>query len=48
MPAALRQPLADWLLALERQRYAPPAAGGAATLATLRRDFHQLQWPRAA
>ncbi len=47
LPAALRQPLADWLLALERQRYAP-AAASAATLATLRRDFHQLQWPRAA
>lgn len=36
------QPLHDWLLALESQRYAPHPLR---RLGTLRRDFHQLRWP---
>ncbi len=34
---------ADWLLRLEAQRYAPHPR---ATVATLRREFKQLHWPR--
>ncbi|MDO5625684.1 MAG: DUF3488 and transglutaminase-like domain-containing protein [Pseudomonadota bacterium] len=45
LPEALRSPLADWLLALERLRYAP-SRGGSASLATLAREFRQLAWPR--
>ena len=40
--------LQDWLLRLERLRYAPTAAAGGPTqarLATLRREFNQLAWP---
>ena len=50
LPPELRQPLADWLLALERQRYAPQPAQQtpAAALAKLRRDLQQLRWPRPA
>jgi len=45
LPAELRQPLHDWLLALERLRYAPsPQADG---LATLEREFRRFRWPRA-
>ncbi len=36
------QPLADWLLALEAQRY---ARAPRASLADLRREFKQLSWP---
>ena len=42
-------PLSRWLLALERQRYAAPGSPGSSTapsLATLRRAFRQLRWPR--
>jgi protein-glutamine gamma-glutamyltransferase len=35
--------LADWLLKLEAQRY---ARASATSLAALRREFHQLSWPR--
>jgi transglutaminase-like putative cysteine protease len=49
LPEPLRQPLIDWLLALERQRYAPATSPAASTtLATLARDFRQLTWPRPA
>jgi hypothetical protein len=34
--------LADWLLKLEAQRYAPDPG---ASLAALRREFQQLSWP---
>ena len=47
--AELRAPLSRWLLALERQRYAAPGSPGSSTapsLATLRRAFRQLRWPR--
>jgi transglutaminase-like putative cysteine protease len=37
------RPLVDWLLKLEAQRY---AASGPASLTALRREFHQLAWPR--
>jgi hypothetical protein len=37
------RPLADWLLALEAQRYAPPSGR---SLAALRRELHQIAWPR--
>jgi hypothetical protein len=37
------RPLADWLLKLEAQRYAPAAD---ASLAALRREFHHIAWPR--
>ena len=40
----LRQRLAAWLLALERQRYAHPGTVATPTLATLRRRFRQLPW----
>ena len=50
MAAAVRQrfgPAAaavhDWLLKLEAQRYAPNAG---ASLATLKREFNQLAWPK--
>jgi transglutaminase-like putative cysteine protease len=39
-PAAA--PLADWLLRLEAQRYAPHST---TTLAELRRDYRRLRWP---
>jgi hypothetical protein len=49
LPPALRDELARWLQALERQRYAPAgSAGAAANLATLAREFQQLAWPRPA
>jgi protein-glutamine gamma-glutamyltransferase len=35
--------LADWLLKLEAQRYARVPAS---SLNALRREFHQLCWPR--
>lgn len=45
LPPELRQQLAQWLLALERLRYAP--AGSATTsLATLQREFQRIAWPR--
>jgi len=46
--APLRLALENWLLRLEAWRYATPQARAAAgeTLATLRRDFGQLPWPR--
>ncbi|MDR2154548.1 MAG: DUF3488 and transglutaminase-like domain-containing protein [Burkholderiaceae bacterium] len=47
LPHELRQRLTDWLLALERLRYAPARTPPAVTLATLRRQFRQLSWPRA-
>ena len=48
LPPELRQQLTDWLLALERLRYAPAAPGtaGGARLATLQRDFQRIAWPR--
>ena len=36
------QPLADWLLRLEAQRYAPTSA---TALPTLQREFRHLSWP---
>jgi protein-glutamine gamma-glutamyltransferase len=39
---ARAQPLADWLLELETQRYAPAPAVG---LPALRRQFKRLPWP---
>jgi hypothetical protein len=36
-------PLADWLLRLERLRYAPDPQAG---LADLRREYRALQWPQ--
>jgi transglutaminase-like putative cysteine protease len=47
LPAELKRPLVDWLLALERLRYAPRATSNTATLATLQRRFRQFSWPRA-
>ncbi|MET3495758.1 transglutaminase-like putative cysteine protease [Variovorax boronicumulans] len=40
------QPVRDWLLKLEAQRYAPQAAPGA--LSELRAEFRRLSWPAAA
>ena len=49
LPPDLRQRMGDWLLALERLRYAPASATtGGATLAKLQREFRQLSWPAAA
>ena len=45
LPPELRQQLTDWLLALERLRYAPATAGSAG-LATLQREFQRMAWPR--
>ena len=45
LPAALRQPLTDWLLALETLRYAPSQAA-APRLTTLQRELRRLPWPR--
>jgi hypothetical protein len=42
-PAA--QPVRDWLLKLEAQRYAQQAAPG--TLGALRAEFRRLRWPAA-
>jgi hypothetical protein len=39
---ASAQPLADWLLQLETQRY---ARAPAATLPALRRDYRRIPWP---
>ncbi len=47
--AAAAAPLAQWLLRLEHQRYAPPASGApgrAAQLRALRRQARRLPWPR--
>ncbi|MDO5288954.1 MAG: DUF3488 and transglutaminase-like domain-containing protein [Pseudomonadota bacterium] len=46
LPESLRTPLADWLLALERQRYAPGSTPHGASLATLARQLRRLPWPR--
>ena len=48
VPAALRQPLAAWLLDMERQRYAPGAAGenSRAALRALARRWRALPWRR--
>lgn len=46
LPDALRAPLADWLLALERLRYAPASAAHRDSLATLGRQLARLPWPR--
>ncbi|HMN21139.1 MAG TPA: transglutaminaseTgpA domain-containing protein [Ottowia sp.] len=46
LPPALRSALADWLIALERQRYDPAASRNGPTLATLGRVFRHLPWPR--
>ena len=49
LPPELRQQLTDWLLALERLRYAAAPGEGVRTgpsLATLQRDFQRLAWPR--
>jgi transglutaminase-like putative cysteine protease len=49
LPPELQRLLADWLLALERLRYAPAAErGNAVTLAQLQRDFRQLRWKKPA
>ena len=45
LPPELRRQLADWLLALERLRYAPVEQPR--TLAKLQREFRQFSWPRA-
>ena len=45
-PAELRAALAKWLLALERQRYAAADKTPSASVATLKRAFRQLRWPR--
>ncbi|WP_249931367.1 DUF3488 and transglutaminase-like domain-containing protein [Ramlibacter sp. 2FC] len=47
LPPTQRQALQDWLLRLERLRYAPGAADSPRPgLATLRREFRKLPWPR--
>lgn len=48
LPAELRGRLHAWLLALDRQRYGDNARMEAPTLATLRREFRDLPWPRPA
>ena len=45
LPPELRRQLTDWLLALEKWRYAP-APGSGAGLATLQREFQRIAWPR--
>ena len=39
------QAVVDWLLRLERMRYAGPGPGTAVTLRTLQREWRQLRWP---
>ncbi|AOG21553.1 transglutaminase family protein [Acidovorax sp. RAC01] len=39
--------VADWLLRLERLRYAPNANAAHAALADLRREYRALRWPKA-
>ncbi|MGC1172690.1 hypothetical protein, partial [Polaromonas sp.] len=40
------QPLHDWLLQLETQRYAgTPAGGTPPRLAPLKKQYNQLSWP---
>ena len=46
LPAELRQSLQDWLLALERLRYAPGGQGSPRSrLAALERQLRRLRWP---
>ncbi|MDR0275872.1 MAG: DUF3488 and transglutaminase-like domain-containing protein [Burkholderiaceae bacterium] len=47
LPAELRQSLHDWLLALERLRYAPGGKAGAKSLATLARELRRLRWGKS-
>jgi protein-glutamine gamma-glutamyltransferase len=47
-PSSQHQALHDWLMTLERQRYASPAAGRSAErqqLKRLKRQFSRLVWP---
>ena len=47
LPADLRQSLQDWLLALERLRYAPGGQGSPrGRLSALNRQLRRLRWPR--
>ena len=39
------QTVVDWLLRLERMRYAGPGPGTAVTLRTLQREWRHLRWP---
>ena len=39
--------VADWLLRLERLRYAPNAQAGRTALTDLRREYRALRWPQA-
>ncbi len=41
------QAVADWLLRLERLRYAPPSPAPRTALRTLQREMRQLPWPVA-
>ena len=47
LPPALSAPLQAWLLAMEQSRYARRSDTGASTrLATLRREYRRIAWPR--
>lgn len=46
LPPPLKAALTDWLLALERIRYAPGGAHAPGQLAKLQRQFKQIAWPR--
>ncbi len=45
---SLQAPLLEWLLALERVRYAPGGEPKPGQLAKLQRQFKQITWPKAA
>lgn len=48
LPQPLKASLAEWLLAIERARYAPQKEPSVSQLATLKSQFKQIAWPRAA
>ncbi len=47
LPGPLKVALAEWLLALERVRYAPAAGQAPQRLSNLQAQFRQFAWPRS-
>ncbi|MET4575179.1 DUF3488 and transglutaminase-like domain-containing protein [Ottowia thiooxydans] len=48
LPVPLKDALQEWLLALERARYAPAPENSSSQMAQLQSQFKQLNWPRSA
>ncbi|MBH1964591.1 MAG: DUF3488 domain-containing transglutaminase family protein [Comamonadaceae bacterium] len=48
LPASSKDALQEWLLALERARYAPESDNSSSQIARLQSQFRRLIWPRSA